>query len=66
MYTARVLTPCRPLGNPLGLRDRDRKYALLDDQIKDIKKQITTGDLAEIAFSNLKDKLGEFFERISS
>ncbi|MEY4519223.1 MAG: hypothetical protein RLZZ499_1822, partial [Cyanobacteriota bacterium] len=50
----------------LGYGDRDKQYALLDDAIKDIKKQITAGDRAEIAFSNLKDKLGGFFERISS
>jgi hypothetical protein len=39
---------------------------LLDDAIKDIKKQITAGDQAEIAFNNLRNKLGGFFERISS
>jgi hypothetical protein len=50
----------------LGYENRDQQYALLDDAIKDIKKQITAGDRAEIAFSNLKDKLGGFFERISS
>jgi hypothetical protein len=50
----------------LGYGDRDREYALLDDAIKDIKQQITAGDRAEIAFSNLKDKLGSFFDRISS
>jgi hypothetical protein len=54
------------LAEELGYGDRDREYALLDEQIKEIKKQITAGDRAEIAFSNLKDKLGGFFDRISS
>jgi YfdX protein len=54
------------LAEELGYGDRDREYALLDDAIKNIKQQITAGDRAEIAFSNLKDKLGSFFDRISS
>ena len=54
------------LAEELGYGDRDREYASLDGAIKEIEKQITTGDRAEIAFSNLKDKLGGFFDRISS
>jgi hypothetical protein len=54
------------LAEELSYGDRDKQYALLDDAIKDIKKQITASDQAEIAFSNLKDKLGGFFDRISS
>lgn len=54
------------LAEELGYGDRDEEYASLDDAIKDIKKQITAGDRAEIAFSNLKEKLGGFFDRISS
>ena len=62
------------LAEDLGYGDRDREYASLDGAIKDIKKQISAGDKpdgmtslrAEIAFSNLKDKLGGFFDRLSS
>ena len=62
------------LAEELGYGDRDEQYAQLDDEIKEIGKQISAGDKpdgmtslrAEIAFSNLKDKLGGFFDRISS
>ena len=54
------------LAEELGYGDRDEQYAQLDDEIKEIGKQISAGDRAEIAFSNLKDKLGGFFDRLSS
>ena len=54
------------LAEELGYGDRDKQYASLDNEIKKIGKQISAGDRAEIAFSNLKDKLGGFFDRISS
>ena len=54
------------LAEELGYGERDREYASLDNAIKNIKKQITAGDRAEIAFDNLKEKLGGFFDRISS
>ena len=54
------------LAEELGYGDRDKQYASLDDEIKEIGKQISAGDRAEIAFGNLKNKLGSFFDRISS
>ena len=51
---------------PRTLRDRDKQYAELHEAIDDIAKQISAGDRAEIAFGNLKDKLGGFFDRLSS
>ena len=54
------------LAEELGYGDRDEQYASLDDEIKEIGKQISGGDRVEIAFGNLKDKLGGFFDRISS
>ena len=54
------------LAEELGYGDRDKQYAQLDEAIDDIAKQITAGERAEIAFGNLKDKLGNFFDRISS
>ena len=54
------------LAEELGYGDRDKLYASLDDEIKEIGKQINAGDRAEIAFGNLKDKLGGFFDRLSS
>ena len=54
------------LAEELGYGDRDKQYASLDDAIEEIGKQIGAGDRAEIAFSNLKDKLSGFFDRISS
>ena len=54
------------LAEELGYGDRDEQYAQLDDEIREIGKQISAGDRAEIAFSNLKDKLGGFFDRLSS
>ena len=54
------------LAEELGYGDRDKLYASLDEEIESIGKQISAGDRAEIAFGNLKDKLGGFFDRISS
>ena len=54
------------LAEELGYGDRDKLYASLDKEIEEIGKQISAGDRAEIAFGNLKDKLGGFFDRLSS
>ena len=54
------------LAEELGYGDRDKLYTSLDKEIEEIGKQISAGDRAEIAFGNLKDKLGGFFDRLSS
>lgn len=54
------------LAEELGYGKRDREYALLDDEIKSLKKEIGTGTKVTVAFQNLQDKLSGFFERIST